>query len=143
MNEQGVAAQVYYVGLQLLDRQLLDRRGRLVGKVDDLELEGAPGGPLLVSAILSGPGVLAQRMGRRYGAWLQRVHRLVAGTDRDGRDGWDAQQDPAWIPFWRVTQIGSSVHLAADQEELATYSTERWVADHVIGHIPGGRRAPE
>ena len=140
MSDQGAAAQVYYVGLQLLDRQLLDRQGRLVGKVDDLELDGGPGGLLVVSAILSGPGVLAQRMRRRYGPWLQRVHRLVAGIDWKGRE---AQEDPARIPFWRVTDIGSSVHVAADQEELATYSTERWVADHVIGHIPGGRRAPE
>ena len=137
MTDSGPAARVYYVGLQLLDRQLLDRQGRLVGKVDDLDLDGAPGGPLVISAILSGPGVLAQRMRRRYGAWLQRVHRLVAGIQRD------AQDDPARIPFWRVTEVGSAVRLAADQEELATYSTERWVAEHVIGHIPGGRRAPE
>ena len=131
-------ARTYFVALQLLDRQLVDRRGRLVGKVDDLELDGDVGGPLYISAILSGPGVLAQRLGRGYGAWIQRVHRLVAeGTPRGQRD------DPAQIPFWRVVEIGSCVELAADEEELATYSTERWVADHVIGRVPGGRHAPE
>ena len=132
------AARTYYLGLQLLDRQLVDRRGRLVGKVDDLELDGDVGGRLYVTAILSGPGVLAQRLGRRYGAWVQRVHRQVAeGTPRGEGD------DPARIPFWRVVKIGSSVELAAEQEELATYSTERWVADHVIEHLPGGTHAPE
>ena len=131
-------ARAYYVGLQLLDRQLVDRSGRLVGKVDDLELDGDVGGPVYISAILSGPGVLAQRLGRRYGAWVQRVHKLVAeGTPRG------QGEDPARIPFWRVVEIGSCVELAAEHEELATYSTERWVADHVIEHLPGGLHAPE
>lgn len=136
-----MSARVYYVGLHLLDRQLLDRRGRLVGKVDDLELDGEPGSPLYISAILSGPGVLAQRLGRRYGRWVQRVHKLVVGARRDSDAG--QGEDPARIPFGRVVDIQSHVTLAAEQEELATYSTERWVADHVIEHIPGGRRAPE
>ena len=133
-------ARVYYVGLQLLDRQLVDRQGRLVGKVDDLELEGAPGSPLYLSAILSGPGVLAERLGRRYGRWVQRVHRLVVGARRndDELDG-----DPARIPFGRVVDIGSHVTLAAERDELATYSSERWVAEHVLNHIRGSRHAPE
>lgn len=132
------AARTYYVGLQLLDRQLVDRRGRLVGKVDDLALEGDVGTPLYISAILSGPGVLAQRLGRRYGAWIQWVHRLVVqGTRRADGD------DPAHVPFWRVVDIGSSIELGAEEEELATFSTKRWVADHVIGRLPGGRHAPE
>jgi sporulation protein YlmC with PRC-barrel domain len=131
-------ARTYYVGLQLLDRQLVDRQGRLVGKVDDLELEGDVGGPLYISAILSGPGVLAQRLGRKYGRWVQRVHRLVAeGTPRG------QGVDPARIPFWRVVEIGSGVELAAEEEELGTHSTEQWVADHLIARLPGGRHAPE
>jgi sporulation protein YlmC with PRC-barrel domain len=129
-----MAGQDYYLGLGLLDRQLVDRRGRLVGKVDDLELELGGDGAVLVIAILSGPGTLAQRMGfRRYGAWVQRAHRLLLGSDAD----------PAWIPFTKVSKIGNHVDLAADQEELATQSSHRWVVDHVIGRIPGGRRAPE
>lgn len=131
-----MAGKDYYLGLNLLDRQLVDRQERLVGKVDDLELERGDDGSLVVTAILSGPGTLAQRMGfRRYGAWVQRAHRLLGGSDADG--------DPARIPFSKVASIGNHIDLAADQEELATQSSHRWVADHVIGRIPGGRRAPE
>ncbi len=42
------------LGLSLLDHQLLDPDGRRCGKVDDLALEGGPGEPLEVVAVLSG-----------------------------------------------------------------------------------------
>ncbi len=60
------------LGLALLDHQLLDRDDRRCGKVDDLALEGRPGEPLTVAAILSGPGVWATRAGRlgRLAAWV-------------------------------------------------------------------------
>ena len=123
-----------YLGLHLLDRQLVDREGRLAGKVDDVELEQRADGRLSVTAILAGPGVLAQRMGRRrFGPWLQQaVARLV--------DGHPAMQR---IPLARVTDIGNHVDLAADRHELATFAGERWVQDHIVSHIPGSRHAPE
>jgi hypothetical protein len=34
-----MAGRALEAGLQLLDRQLIDKDGRLAGKVDDLELE--------------------------------------------------------------------------------------------------------
>src|SRR4029453_5839 len=44
-------------GLHLLDRQLIDKDGRLAGKVDDLELElPSGGGPPVGPALLPGPG---------------------------------------------------------------------------------------
>jgi sporulation protein YlmC with PRC-barrel domain len=131
------AGRRLYLGLQLLDRQLVDRRGRLVGKVDDVELEPGETGELYVRAILSGPGVLADRLRLPWGAWVRRVHRLVSPPA--GRE----ERDPARIPFSLVSEIGNHVTLAAEQEDLATWSTDRWVADHVIERIPGGRRAPE
>ena len=57
---------------QVLDHQLLDCHGRRCGNVDDLELEGGPGEPLVVAAILSGPGEFQTRLGPvgRPVAWL-------------------------------------------------------------------------
>ena len=129
-----MAGRRLYLGLHLLDRQLVDREGLLAGKVDDLELEQRSDGRLYVTAILAGPGVLAQRMGRRrLGPWLQQaVARLV--------DGHPAIQR---IPLARVTSIGNHVDLAVDRHELATFATERWVQDHIVSHIPGSRHAPE
>lgn len=129
------AARELSAGLQLLDRQILDHEGLLVGKVDDLEIDAIGEGPeLYVTAILAGPGVLARRMGaQRLGRWLQRVNAFVMGRD----------EDPARIPFNHVTDIGRDVKVATRHEDLATSSAEQWVRDHVIRHIPGGRRAHE
>ncbi len=123
-------ARVLYAALHLLDRQLVDRAGRLCGKVDDLELSvDEASGHVLVAAIRTGPGALLQRVGRRrIGRWLEdRVDDTYAGS----------------IPFGKVSEVGDHVTLAMDSNEVATFAAERWVRDHVIGHIPGSRHAAE
>jgi hypothetical protein len=125
-----------WAGLQLLDRQLVAHEGRLAGCVDDVELEvTSDGDHLYAAAILSGPGSLAYRLGRRrLGRWLRRVHSVVAVGDAD---------DPTRIPFNVVTDLGSEIKLGMDVEETGSSSGERWTRDHVIGRIPGSRHAPE
>ena len=59
------AGRVIDAALQLLDRQLIDSDGAAAGKVDDLELTELEDGSLVVTAVLSGPGALAPRLGRR------------------------------------------------------------------------------
>jgi sporulation protein YlmC with PRC-barrel domain len=131
-----MAGRVLYAGLQLLDRQLVDRTGRLCGKVEDLEV-GEPDaeGNRHVTAVLSGPGALLGRTGhRRLGDWLRR---LVAAAAPEG-------DDPVRIPFWRIADIGNHVTLDMDSEEAASCAVERWVRDHVIGKLPGsGIRADQ
>ena len=60
------------LGLQVVDRQLLDSEGRRCGNVDDLALEGGPGEKLEVVAIFSGPGAWRRRAGLvgRFAAWI-------------------------------------------------------------------------
>jgi sporulation protein YlmC with PRC-barrel domain len=53
------------LGYLLLDAELVDVNGRRCGKVDDLELDGAPGEPTRLSAILSGTGLWVDRLPRR------------------------------------------------------------------------------
>lgn len=57
---------------EVVDHQLVDCNGRRCGNVDDLELEGEPGEPLMVTAILSGPGEFRRRLpgAARPMAWL-------------------------------------------------------------------------
>ena len=126
------AGRVMHAGLQLLDRQLVDRTGRLCGKVDDLELsEPDEQGARHVTAVLSGPGALLSRVGRkRLGGWMRRFAATAVPSDRD---------DPVRIPFGRVSYIGDHVTLSMDREEVATFGGERWARDHIIGHIPGSR----
>jgi hypothetical protein len=124
-----VAGRVLEAGLHLLDRQLVDRDGRLAGKVDDLELElPEGGGPPLVTAILAGPGALSRRIGGRFGAWLE----AVANRLRDGDD-----RHPARVSFAVVKRIGSAVELSVPKAELATNRLEIWTRDHLIGKLPG------
>jgi sporulation protein YlmC with PRC-barrel domain len=130
-----VAGRVLDAGLHLLDRQLVDKDGRLAGKVDDLELtfpEG--GGPPQVTAILAGPGALSRRLGGRFGAWLE----AVANRLRDGDD-----DHPARIPFAVVKQIGSAIDLSVAKAELETDRLEAWTRDRIIGKLPGANDAPE
>ena len=131
------AGRVLYAGLQLLDRQLVDRENRLCGKVDDLELGDADEhGSLHVTAILTGPGALLARTGhRRLGDWLR---------ERVGAAFPSEREDPVRIPFGQVADIGNHVTLSMDSEQAATFAFERWVRDHIIGHIPGSNvDAPE
>jgi sporulation protein YlmC with PRC-barrel domain len=127
VNDRG---RVLHAGLQLLDRQLVDRHGRLAGKVDDLELsEPDEHGAIHVTAILTGPGALMLRVGRtRLGTWLRRVATVVVPGEGD---------DPGRIPFARVSDIGDHVTVSLDREQLASFGGERWVRDHIVSHIPG------
>jgi hypothetical protein len=126
-----MAGRVMHASLELLDRQLRDRSGVLCGKVDDLELTRFDTGTLYVTAIITGPGALLRRLGRRrIGAWLERAAALFGAVDRD---------DAGRVPMAHVSSLGPTVDLALDASEVATHAVERWARDHVISHIPGSR----
>ena len=128
------AARRLWAGLHLLDKQLLDREGVMCGNVDDLELEETEDGRLLVTGLRSGAGALARRLGAPVlGRWLEQVH---LGVDPE-------RKDHTFIPLSHVDDIGSHVKLSLDHQELATWHSERWVAEHVIDHIPGAEHAPK
>jgi len=115
------------VRLHLTDRQVLDVGGLPVSVVDDVELSDvevagpiAPGTPPpTVTALLSG-AVLATHIfgGRPPDSRLRRI-------------AWSA-----------VAEIGVAIRLAVRGDSLDVTWTERWVRDHIIAHIPGGRHDP-
>jgi sporulation protein YlmC with PRC-barrel domain len=121
--------RIMYAGLHLLDRQILDREGRLAGNVDDLQLErDEHTGQLFVTALLTGPGVLSQRWGLlRWGDWVRKVHATM----------WPRDDDPAVIPMGRVSEFGNHITVGADHSDLGSFSLERWVCEHLIDNIPG------
>jgi manganese transport protein len=59
----GLSSSQIDIGLQVLDRQLLDKNGRRCGNVDDVAIEGGAGEAPEVVAILVGPGYWPQRAG--------------------------------------------------------------------------------
>jgi sporulation protein YlmC with PRC-barrel domain len=111
--------------LELLDRQLVDKDGRLAGKVDDLELTD-PGDILeqpRVTAILTGPDALAGRLHTRFGRWLQGVVlRLLA------------RQAPSRVPLGQVEAIGSSIRLRVAAGRLDT--GQGWTRQ-LVSWLPG------
>jgi hypothetical protein len=137
------AGRVLHADLELLDRQLRDRDGRLCGKVDDLELTRAESGTIYVTALFSGPGTLWRRLGaERLGRWLEQFRREQAARGRAGTDGPEAG-DPGRISIGLVHGIGPVIDLAVSADDLASSESERWVRDHIIGRIPGSRHEAE
>ncbi|MDV3126938.1 hypothetical protein M1247_18595 [Mycobacterium sp. 21AC1] len=114
--------------LHLLDRQLLDHKGDPVGIVDDLEIDGveidediAPGTPApRITALLSGQ-VLATRI-------------FGGAPPRSRLQG---------ISWKLVASIGTTVRLAPTDMEFDVLWVERWLRDHIVARIPGGRHAAE
>ncbi|MDR6989572.1 hypothetical protein J2Y66_004089 [Paenarthrobacter nitroguajacolicus] len=114
--------------LHLLDRQMLDVDGVPVTTVDDVELSGPEPGEAIpegteaphITALLTGP-VLATRIfgGRPPSSRLIR------------------------IPWSSVAGVDTVVTLGVRSDSLDASWVERWLRNHVIARIPGGRHDPD
>jgi len=120
------------LGRQLLDRQIVDRDGRLVGKVDDVEFGVDDDGVPYVAALLTGQEALGQRIGGRIGQLLVAVA---------GRFTEDRAVTPLRIPYRLVDRVDSAVRLRARLDDLPASPVERWLRRHLIDRIPGADRA--
>lgn len=120
------------IGFDLLDRQIVDRDGEPVGKVDDVELTYDKDGTPQVTALLMGPQVLGRRMGGGLGRWIAGTARRMA-THRD--------QPSMRIGMDLVATVGSAVTLSVRQELLPDPELETWLREHLINRIPGAGHA--
>lgn len=106
--------------LHLLDRAVLDRDGRPVLAVDDVELETPEGGGRpVVARLLLGSGLATRFFGAHQPRW--------------SRYG---------VPWSSVTDVGSALTLGTSRDELDVLWLERWLRERVVGRIPGGRHDP-
>jgi hypothetical protein len=110
----------------LLDKPVLDRNGREMGRVDSVVLTVSDGEPPRVSAFEIGPAVLARRLSPRLGRWLEALeHAFAIDAGR-----------PLRIPAGAV--LGIHDHVSVDRAfgETAAATVEqrlrRWV-----GSLPG------
>ena len=117
--------------LHLLDRQVVDRDGRLLCKVDDVELQPDADGGLVVTAILIGPRALGPRLGGRLGHWMSSIAARLAHNPMPR------------IEFSRVTDIGSAITVTGGADQLHLAPLEDWVDEHIISRIPGSRHAQQ
>ncbi len=105
--------------LHLLDRQVVDVEGRLVCKVDDVELTVFDDGVLGVTGLLAGAAALVPRMGddglgRRLHEFWRRLG--IAPIDHD---------DPYRIDLEVVQRLGSGVELSVRRDGVLVRQGQR------------------
>src|SRR6476660_3620407 len=105
------------IGFNLLDRQIVDRDGTPVGKVDDVELGRTDDGRVRVVALITGQQALGRRLGGPLGRWVTATARQL---DRDRRG-------PRRIPYRLVSRVDSAVHLSVRRDLLPEEPMERWL----------------
>jgi sporulation protein YlmC with PRC-barrel domain len=120
------------LAFHLLDRQILDRDGRPVGKVDDIELGRTETGAPYVAALLVGQQALGDRIGGALGAWIAGIARRLAPQPGRG---------PMRIPYDLVARVGSAVNLSIPRELLPDAPLEAWLRRHLVDRIPGADNA--
>ncbi|GAA4579938.1 hypothetical protein GCM10023176_58670 [Micromonospora coerulea] len=117
---------------RLLDRQIIDADGRLVGRVDDIEFAIDDEGYPYVDCLLTGQRVL----GERVGGWIGRA--LVAIADRFVDD---PPVPPVRISVSLIDRMDSAVRLRVRAADLPASPLEVWLRRHLIDRIPGAHRA--
>lgn len=119
----------------LLDNDMIDAEGRPIGRVDDVQLQTAPGAAR-VTALLTGAEALGQRLGGGSG-------RLMASTAARLRANGEPP-GPAAIPVGHVERLEPLVALSVRLADLPHVAgLERWLAHHVIENIRGAGDARE
>jgi hypothetical protein len=113
----------------VLDKQLIDRHGKRMGKVDGLVLSIDSDGRPRVLRIECGFVVLAGRFGRR----LERMVRALG--QRFGVRKGRAMR----IAWTKVKSVGIDVDVDVRAEETDALAWENWLYKHVTRHLPSVR----
>jgi sporulation protein YlmC with PRC-barrel domain len=112
----------------VLDKRVIDRNGREVGRVDGVVLERRDGFPPRLAAIEIGPSVLGYRLHPIAGRWIEALEH-ACGVDA-GR--------PTRIPVAKIT-VDADVKIALAIGETGAPNIERLLAEW-IAKIPGADR---
>ncbi len=120
--------RIVHAHLHLLDRQVVEHEsGRLVAKVDDVELDLDAPVPT-VTALLSGPGAWGPRLPGVVGRAVTGIHRRLHPAEAP---------EPTRIDWSHVVDIDSAIHV--DRADLGPQQLGQWLDEHFIGRIPGAR----
>lgn len=106
----------------VLDKQVVDRDGAKMGRVDGLVLELRGDRPPRVDVIEMGFAVLAQRMSPRFERWLEKLRRFSIRKTARQRVAWE-----------KVIEVEPH-HVQLDLEAIDTpaFEWERWLRDHFV-----------
>ena len=115
----------------LLDKQLVDRYGTMMGRADGVVIAIREGEQPEIDHLQLGATVLARRvhpLAERFVEWLRRK--------------WPVRPEAVQIVRWpEIIEITShDLKLDVDAEKTAALDWERWLRDHVVSKIPGSSR---
>jgi hypothetical protein len=111
----------------VLDKQLLDRQRRPIGRADGIIMEIRDDQAPRLSWLETGPVTAARRVSPRLARWV------AAFTQRSG-----PHVDGAFrIPWSAIHSTGKDVQVEIDAQETPTFAWEQWVRDRIIQRIPG------
>jgi sporulation protein YlmC with PRC-barrel domain len=99
----------------VLDKSVIDRNGREMGRVDGILLHQEAGQPAHLTAILIGPSVLADRLHSRLGRMIRALERRF-GVDRDR---------PTRIDFSEIDGIDRKVRVRLTISDTAVGAIEQ------------------
>jgi sporulation protein YlmC with PRC-barrel domain len=109
----------------VLDKQLIDRSGKKMGKVDAVILEERSG-ILRVAFLELGGGALARRLHPRLVGLLRGLSRSIGITDGE----------PFRIPWSRVREVDVNIQVDVDVEDTPAYAWERLVRERLLSRFP-------
>jgi sporulation protein YlmC with PRC-barrel domain len=105
----------------LLDKEVIDRNGRELGRVDRIVVRIRDGAPPAVVALEIGPSALARRLGATLGQWMEALEHAFAVD----------QGRPVRMPISQVLDLNDhvKVDVAAGETAIATIERKlrRWV----------------
>jgi sporulation protein YlmC with PRC-barrel domain len=105
---------------RVLDHEVVDVNDVPCGMVDDVELEGEPGGELKVTALLVGAGAWADRLPRVFGTLAEKIF----GRQRTR------------VPWGEVWIVGERIKLKSRASEVKLGRADR-KASKLLEKLPG------
>jgi hypothetical protein len=118
----------------VLDKELVDEEGQLLGRVDGVLIALDDDGPPRVVGLAQGFVVLAARISPRLVGPFQRF-----------RKRWSKRRTARLlVPWEQVVEVNlHHVQVALHAPETAAYDWEKWLARHVVARLPGGKPPDE
>lgn len=110
-----------------LDKQVVDRSGHKMGRVDGIVIELVSGRRPRVSAIALGSVCQADRLAKGLG-------RLVKALSKRSEV---VKRDPFRLPWSKVVAAGTEVIAGVDAEKTPALAWELWLRENIIARIPG------
>ena len=111
------------IGRDIMDQQVVDAEGRLMGKVDGVVLEPREGQETRVAGLMIGGTTLLWRIHPGLARWAE------ARLGGEGRI--------TYVPWSQVRKIGVDIKVDVEAPRTPAFHWETWVRDHLIGRIPG------